>query len=383
MKSASPHLLSRATAIQLGLAWVVVGLFRGWGEGWLSEPISPVIGLGAFLVLFGTIVMAAFRVVNEAEHLAQQLGEPYGTLILTLSIVAIEVILISAVMLGPGEFPTIGRDSILSVMMIILNLIMGLCILLGGFRFGEQEYNAQGAASYLSMTTLLVGVALVLPNFIGTAGSFSATQAVSFSCFTVLLYGVFLTLQMGSYRRLFLQPAAGMLTIPGAGPTFSGASPEPRRQLDRRMIVGRSLLLLVAVLPIVLLSHDLAILIDAGIVAVNAPPALGGVLIAIIVFTPESLTALRAALANEMQRAVNLCLGAFVSTVGLTVPAVLLIGLWTGKPVVMGISPANMVLVAITLLISMMTFQGQRTSPIQGMVHLLLFAVFGVTLMTT
>lgn len=388
MESTSPastSLLSRATAMQLGIAWAMVAIFRIRGQEWLSEPLSPLIAIGAFLLLFGTIVMAAFRVVNEADHLAHHLGEPYGTLILTLSIVSIEVILIAAVMLGPGEFPTIGRDAILSVMMIILNLVMGLCILLGGLRYGEQEYNAQGAVSYLSMTTLLVGIALVLPNFIGATGSFSAKQAVTFSFFTVLLYGAFLMMQMGRYRRLFVQPETGLLSIPPtpSEPTFSGASPEPQPLIDRRMIVVRSLLLLGAVLPIVLLSHDLAILIDAGIVAVNAPPALGGVLIAIIVFTPESLTAVRAALANEMQRAVNLCLGAFVSTVGLTVPAVLMVGLLTGKSVIMGISPSNMALVAFTLLISMMTFQGHRTSPIQGMIHILLFAAFGVILMTT
>lgn len=378
------RLLSRATALQLGLAWSVVGIFRFWGEASLAASLSPVLAIGAFLLLFGTIVMSAFLVVHEADHLAQHLGEPYGTLILTLSIVSIEVILIAAVMLGPGEFPTIGRDAIFSVMMIILNLVMGLCILLGGLRFDEQEYNAQGAIAYLSMTTLLVGIALILPNFTGIGGSLAAAQAASFSVLTVLIYGAFLAMQMGRYRRLFVQPPAGQLCIPHGsnGQTSADGTPEPRQLIDWRMISGRSLLLLVAVLPIVLLSHDLAILIDAGIAAAKAPPALGGVLIAIIVFTPESLTAVRAALANEMQRAVNLCLGAFVSTVGLTVPAVLTIGLITGKTVVMGISPINMALLALSLLVSTLTFLGQRTSPIQGMVHLLLFAVFGVLLMT-
>ncbi len=147
-----------------------------------------------------------------------------------------------------------------------------------------------------------------------------------------------------------------------------------------RALVIRSCVLLALILPIVLLAHDLAIVTDYGIAASGAPIAVGGVLIAIIVFTPESITAVKAAMNNEMQRAVNLCLGAFVSTAGLTVPAVLIIGLITGKQVVMGISNADTTLFIITAAVSMLTFNGQRTSPIQGYLHLTVFAVFGLLL---
>lgn len=136
-------------------------------------------------------------------------------------------------------------------------------------------------------------------------------------------------------------------------------------------------------LPIILLAHDLAILIDHGIELAGAPVALGGVLIAIIVFTPESITAVKAALRNEMQRAVNLCLGAFVSTVGLTVPAVLVVGLATGKTVVLGITPTETVLLLLTIGLTALTFLGQRTSAVQGLMHLMLFAVFSVLLFSS
>jgi len=372
------------TSARLVIAWAVVGAFHFLGPTWLVGPLSPMMAGLFFLVLFGTIIGASFGVVREADHLAHQLGEPYGTLILTLSIVAIEVILIAAVMLGPGDFPTIGRDSIFAIMMIILNLVLGLCLICGGLRYDEQEYNLQGAMAYLAMILVLTTMALVLPNYTSGAGQFTRTQASAFAIITIGLYAVFLTMQMRGYRRFFVQPVFGSLTIPAQTSAQSDAddsSAAPLNQkLDYKTTLIRSTILIGMILPIVLLSHDLAVVIDYGIAAVQAPVALSGVLIATIVFTPESITAIRASLANETQRAVNLGLGAFVSTVGLTVPAVLIIGLLTGKPVVMGISPAETVLFGMTLGLCILTFMGQRTSPVAGVIHLVLFAVFGVML---
>lgn len=375
------RLLTPATWLRLGLAWLMVAGFTFTGDGWLGAGIGPATAGVAFALLFGTILAASFGVVHEADHLAHQLGEPYGTLILTLSIVSIEVILIASVLLGPGHFPTIGRDSIFAVMMIIMNLVIGVCLITGASRHGDQEFNAQGASAYLSMIALLTGVSLVLPNHTSGSGAFSAVQAVGISVVTVLLYGVFLWMQMRSHRRFFVQPPRGAMNIrmlmkPGPGQQGLSAG----RPRDARALIVRSGLLLALILPIVLLSHHLAAVTDHGIAAIGAPPAVGGVLIAIIVFTPESITAVKAAMNNEMQRAINLCLGAFVSTVGLTVPAVLVIGLITGQQVIMGISPAETALFAVTMVLSMLTFNGQRTSPIQGFMHLAAFAVFGLLL---
>lgn len=371
-----PSLIPPSTILRLLLSWGVVAAFLIFGHGWLAEPVPTGVAVTCFVVLFATILYASFGVVAEADHLAHQLGEPYGTLILTISVVAIEVILISAVMLGPGETATIGRDSIFAVMMIIMNLVTGLCLLLGGLRHGEQEYNAQGAVSYLSMIALLTGTALVVPNLLSGTGSFLPVQAVVIAALTILLYAAFLAMQMRGYRRFFIQPMPGQVTVPAGQSQDSG----PRAAIDGRACVVRSVLLIALILPIVLLAHDMAVLIDMGVSMAGAPVAVGGVLIAIIVFTPESITAIRAALGNEMQRVVNLCLGAFVSTVGLTVPALLVIGLITGKQVVLGLAWLDVSLLVMTVLLSMLSFLGQRTSPIQGLMHLMLFAVYALVL---
>lgn len=372
--------ISAKIALRLIAVWAVVLFFQVSGSELLGETMSTAIATGAFLILLLTIVLAAFGVVKQADALAFTLGEPYGTLILTLSVVAIEVILISAVLLGPGENPTIGKDSIFSVMMIIMNLVVGLCILLGGIKFKEQEYNAQGALSYLAMIIMLGGIGLMLPNYIQGAGGgrFSDSQALVLSVSIVVLYGLFLYFQMNEYRHLYMQPKPGFMEIrfeesklrhrPAEEPTSFNSS--------RETLWLRSIVLIALIIPIVLLSHPMAEVVDYGIKVANLPPLLGGVLIAVIVFTPESMTAVKAALNNEFQRAVNLCHGAFVSTVGLTVPSVLLIGLITGKMVLFGLTPAETILFVITLLLSVTTFLGRRTTPIMGMMHLVLFAVF-------
>lgn len=375
-------LLPTKTRIRLLLVWLVVLLFVVVGDG-IMDQMTAGRAFGAFVLLLATIIGAAFGVVKEADALAHKLGEPYGTLILTLSIVSIEVILIAAVLLGPGEFPTIGKDSIFSVMMIIMNLVIGLCILAGGLQYGEQEYNAQGTMTYIAMIIMLGGVSLLLPNFIEGAGNgeFSSTQAITLSIFIILLYGLFLVFQIGKYSHLYVQPLKGMMEVPFAkrhlvavpGPPVNEA---PAKPSFRKEVIVRSIVLLFMILPIVLLSHYMAEVVDFGIEAAGLPIQLGGVLIAIIVFTPESMTAVKAALNNEFQRAINLCHGAFVSTVGLTVPCVLIIGMISGKTVLFGLSASETLLFIITLLLSLMTFSGRKTTPFVGIMHLILFAVF-------
>lgn len=377
------HLIfPRSTKIRLAAIWFVAGVFYFFGESFFGQNMSVTTAALTFIVLLATIITASFGVVKEADELAHKLGEPYGTLILTLSIVSIEVILIAAAMLGPGELPSIGKDAIFSVMMIIMNLVIGLCVLLGSLKYGEQEYNAQGALSYISMIVLLGGMSLLLPNsIVGMGnGAFSTMHSIVLSALIVVLYGLFLFLQMGGYRHLYVQPPKGAMEILFSqrnDPTIltekSAGNEVPE---NRQAIFIRSLVLIAMILPIVLLSHHMATVVDYGIKAAELPPVLGGVLIAIIVFTPESLTAVRAALNNESQRAINLCHGAFVSTVGLTVPAVLIIGLITGKTVFFGISAAETILFLITTALSFLTFFGKRTTPISGIMHLVLFALF-------
>lgn len=208
-------ILSLKTKIRLIFIWAVVLIFTIWGNTIGQYISSPLFGTTIFIILLTTIIYASFGVVKEADELAHKLGEPYGTLILTLSIVAIEVILISAVMLGPGESISIAKDSIFSVMMIIMNLVIGICILFGGLKYGEQEYNAQGTMSYISMIIMLSGISLLLPNFIQGLGNgiFSTVQAVGISVLVILLYGCFLIYQMKGYSYLYIQPNIGKMEI--------------------------------------------------------------------------------------------------------------------------------------------------------------------------
>jgi len=356
---------------RLPLAWLTVGATM------LAPTIAPAaLPLAAagllFVWLLGIILWSAFGVVHEAEELAEILGEPFGTLILTLSIVIIEVALISAVMLSSDAVPTLGRDTMFAVLMIVLNGVVGLGLLIGGLRHHQQSFNLQGASAYLAVTIPLAVIALVLPNFTvsSTGGTLSVTQSILFSLLTITLYGLFLWLQTGRHQGFF-QPAGVSGKVEDASPL-----PHPGPTPSRSSLMRHVLLLLANILPIVILSKSLAKLLDAGIAALNAPTALGGIIIAMIVFTPEGISALRAVAANQLTRAINLCLGAAASTLGLTVPAVLLIGLIIDQPVILGLSAANMVLLSATLVLNGITFSGGRTTALEGAVHLSLFAVF-------
>jgi Ca2+:H+ antiporter len=360
------------TLARLLIGWATVTAFLVIGGVWLADLESPIKSSALFIWLFTVIAWCTFGVIEHAEHLAELLGEPLGTLILTLSIIVIEVALISAVMLTTDTSPVLGRDTMFALLMIILNGAIGLALLLGGMRHHEQEYNLQGAAAFLALIVPLSVIALVLPNFTRSTEdpSLTGVQTVFFALFTILLYGVFLAVQTVSHKSFFVDPQLDE----AATEPFQDARDYRKPSLQK--VGTHTLLLIVTVLPIVLLAKQLAKLVDHGLAALGAPAALGGVLIALIVFTPEGVSALRAALGNQLQRAVNLCLGAALSTIGLTVPAVLGIGLITGQPVMLGLSPAEMTLLAVTLALSLLTFSGSRTTVLQGAVHLVLFFVY-------
>ena len=356
---------------RLAIAWVTVVLFLFFGHSWLADLSSLGRVAGLFIWLFAVILWCASGVVEEADRLADLLGEPLGTLVLTLSIVIVEVVLIAAVVFGSEAVSTLGRDTMFAVLMIVLNGVVGLALLLGGLRHHEQAYNLQGAVAYLAVIIPLSVIALILPNFTRAepVGSLTTTQGVFFSVFTVVLYGIFLLIQTGRHRGFFVE--SGPDKVPSAA-----SAQHDRHDSAAGTIRGHTLLLVITMLPIVLLAKQLAKLIDHGIGVLGAPPAVGGVLIAIIVFTPEAIAALRAALDNQLQRAINLCLGASASTIGLTVPAILGVGLATGKTMVLGLDPVGVTLLALTLVLSTLTFSGPRTTVLEGAVHLLVFLVY-------
>lgn len=371
-------ILTTKTIFRLFSIWIIVIGLMLFDDQLFNTAFSPLSATILFTILLTTILTASFGVVKEADELAHKLGEPFGTLILTLSIVTIEVVLIAAVMLGPAESPTIGKDSIFSVMMIIMNLVVGLCILFGSTKYKEQEYNAQGTLSYFAMIIILGATSMLLPNFIQGAGNgaFTTLQAVFISTLIILVYIAFLYYQLKEYSHLYIQPEKGKLEIQYSKQVQNSVREKAQKSQNKKEIWIRSALLILMILPIVLLSHQMAVVVDYGIATAKLPLALGGILIAIIVFTPESITAVKAALNNEFQRSINLCHGAFVSTVGLTVPAVLLVGILKGKLVLFGLTGPETILFTMTLLLSLISFLGKRTTPILGIIHLALFAVY-------
>ena len=355
------------TAARLLIGWAgVVAVFLAGG---MLVGLAPLPEALLFAGLLVVILWSAFGVVAEADHLAELLHEPLGTLILTLAIVLIEVALISAVMLGGKHAPTLGRDTMFAVLMIVLNGIVGLGLLVGGFRHGEQRYNLQGASAYLAVIIPLSVIAFLLPNFTKSTegGTLSSAQEIAFSIFTLMLYAIFLFVQTGRHQAFFLDPQA-----PGDGIV----APEARAAGQGGAIGRHALILVLSILPIVLLSKKLAVLLEHGLSAANAPAALGGVLIAIIVLAPEGISALRAVSANQLQRGINLCLGAAASTIGLTVPAVIVVSIISDQTIVLGLPPAKMILLATTLILCSLTFSGVRTTILEGAMHLVVFFVY-------
>lgn len=381
--------MSRTELRQLIGVTDIVRVVLGWGafaallllHPVLAPPVPGPVLIIALGAIIAVILVCAFGVVKQAEALAHRLGDPYGSLVLTLSIVLIEVILISAVMLGPGEHATIARDSVMAVAMIIMNLVIGLALLLGGLRHRGMAHNRTGTSAYLSMLVVLVALAFGLPALIGTDGSYTTAQEIPIIVLTLVLYAFFLYRQMGAQASDFTEVDPRLLQTAHHQEKSEDAGGIRQVLAEHRTeILVRLALLVVTVIPIVLLSHDMAALLDDGLGRLGAPVALAGVVIAGIVFLPESITAVRAALGGEAQRVNNLGLGALVSTVGLTIPAVLIIGMFTDQTVVLAESPANLLMLGVTLLLSVTTFAAKRVTAMHGAAHLVTFAVYVVVL---
>ena len=350
-------------------------LFAIFGKAWLGNLASPWWAGFMFGWLFGGVLLSAFAVVRHADCLAIKLGEPYGTLILTLSVIGMEVMMVSAVMLTGGSDPTLARDTMFSVLMIVLNGLFGLALLAGGWRHGEQQYNLQGAVSYLAMLVPLAMLSLVMPAYAESTMSpaLKTARAWALGLTSIGLYGVFLAVQTRRHPGFFLQPGATTLSD-------EAKEAQEHGHLDVRSTPFHAVLLLLCLLPVVVLSKKLAVVLDYGVERLGAPVALGGMIVAILILAPEGMTAVRAALGNRLQRSVNLLFGAALTTIALTVPAVIFISLSTGLPLTLGLSPASQVLLATTLLLSVVTCTTGRTNVLNGFIHLLLFGAYFILL---
>jgi Ca2+:H+ antiporter len=343
--------------VSLGTA----ALFFAFHERLLGKLESPA-GLALMFVwLFGVILLSAFAVVRHSESLAEIVGEPFGTLVLTLAITAIEVMMIAAVMLKGPQVSSLARDTMFAVVMIVFNGMAGLALLLGGLRYHEQTYNLQGANSFLAVIVPLAVLGLVLPNF--TESSPGPTLSTIHELFLIFmslgLYGVFLAIQTASHRHYFVDQKDAGETVHAGG--------------EIRSVSYHAVLLVAYIVPIVLLAKEIAVPINYAVDVLGAPAALAGFLVAALILSPESLGAVRAALANQLQRSINLLLGSVLASISLTIPAVLALGLLTGRSIVLGLDEVDTILLVLTLGLSTLTFASGRTNVLLGAVHLLLF----------
>jgi len=312
------------------------------------------------VILFGTV----FAAVHHAEVIAERIGEPYGTLLLTLAVTVIEVALIATIMLGEKPVPTLARDTVFAVVMIVCNGLVGICILAGGLRYREQDFQVTGANVYLSVLIVFATITLILPDFtLTTPGPiYSKSQLGFVSVVTIILYAVFLYTQTIRHRDYFI------IESDDAGSDVAHSS--------NRTLLLSTVLLLVSLLAVVLLAKKFSLVVDAGAAAIGAPPAFAGILVALLILLPESVAAISAARKNDLQKSINLALGSSLATIGLTIPAVAVVAYALDKTLVLGLDQREVILLVMTFLLSMLTFGTGRTNILFGLVHMLVFAVF-------
>ncbi|MEH3036942.1 MAG: ionic transporter y4hA [Sphingomonas adhaesiva] len=339
--------------------------------------VLPLLGVAAVLAsvyamgTVGTIVASAILIgcvlaaVHHAEVVAHRVGEPFGTLVLAIAVTVIEVSLIVSLMLSEaGDASALARDTVFAAIMIILNGIIGLCLMAGGLRHLEQRFSLRGVSAALCTLAALSVLTLVLPNYTSTTpGPYYATsQLVLVAVVSLFLYGVFVTVQTVRHREYFLPEQAG----------DEGHAATP----SNRTAWAAFGVLLVALVAVVLLAKALSATVERAVLDAGLPLAVVGVVIAGLVLAPESLAAYRAARRNRIQTSLNLALGSALATIGLTIPAVAIVSLVLDLPLALGLGVMKTVLLALSLFVTTISLGNGRTTVMQGAVHLVIFAVY-------
>jgi Ca2+:H+ antiporter len=342
---------------------LAAALFLGLKFGGLIPESNPIV-LVIAAVLLGAAVFAA---VHHAEVLAAKVGEPFGSILLAVAVTIIEVALILSIMLSAGESAkALARDTVFSAVMIVLNGVIGLCLLVGGNRYHEQNVQIQGASASLGVLGTLATLALVLPNFTTTTAGpgYAPSQLIFVGVVSLALYFIFVFVQTVRHRSYFLEDAA----LPDEA--------EPAVKPSRTFVIVSAVMLPVSLTCVVLVAKILSYPLDRAVVAAGLPNAVVGVVIAAIVLLPEGIAALKAAAANRLQGSVNLALGSAIASIGLTIPAVAVASLMLGTPLALGLSSSMLVLLVLSLYISALSLVTGRTTILQGAIHLVIFGVF-------
>lgn len=338
----------------LSFALLVVGLAAGAGSLLAALCAAALIG-------------AVIAAVHHAEVVAHRVGEPFGTLVLAVAITVIEASLILSLMLSGGAgAAALPRDTIYAAIMIICNGVVGLCLLVGGLAHREQTFRAEGSSAGLAALIALSTFALVLPVFTTTtpSGTYSNAQLVFAAVMSGALWAVYVFIQTVRHRDYFL-PAVDASSLDAHAP--------PPTAREAWSSFG---LLLVSLVSVVGLAKILSPLIERAVVTVGAPKAVLGIAIALLVLLPETWAAVRAARANRLQTSMNLAFGSALASIGLTIPVVALAAIALGLPLLLGLDAKDLVMLAVTFLVSAVTLATGRTHVMQGAVHLVIFAAF-------
>jgi Ca2+:H+ antiporter len=335
---------------------------------WLILALHFIVGANVAVDLIASVVLIAtvFSAVYHAELIAHWLGEPLGTLVLAVAVTVIEVALIVSMMIAGGpDKAFLARDTVFAAVMIICNGIIGLCLLSGGIRHREQDFRVYGASAALAVLATLTILTLVLPNFTTSApgGNFSPLQLMFAGAVSLILYVSFVFVQTVRHRDYFLPVNVGDEEV---------HAPRP----DTRTAVISLLLLPVALAAIVGIAKSLTPALESGIARAGIPQPVVGIVIAAVVLLPEGVASLRAARLNRLQTSMNLALGSALCSIGLTIPAVAAISIALGRPLTLGLDAKEEVLLSLTLLLCVITLGTGRTTVLQGIVHLVVFAAF-------
>lgn len=333
----------------------------------LLDP-SASVWLGALVATI--LVGAVLAGVHHAEAIAHQVGEPFGTLLLAVAVTVIETALIISLMLadGPGE-AALARDTVFAALMIVLNGIVGLCLLAGGSKHHEQQFTRYGVSAGLAMLAVLSILTLVLPNFTTSMSGpyYSPAQLLFVATISLIIYATFVVAQTVRHREYFLHPDVE---------DERSALAEQFPPLARGAALASGALLVIALIAVVLLAKALSPLITSAVAAAGAPRAVVGIIIAALVLLPEGLAAWRAARRNHLQTSLNLALGSALATIGLTIPAVTVVAMWLDLKLALGLSQISTVLLILTLFVASLSLGTGRTTVVQGVLHLVLMATF-------
>jgi Ca2+:H+ antiporter len=335
-----------------------------------NQSLGPVAVVVTGAVLIGAVLAA----VHHAEVVAHRVGEPFGSLVLAVAVTVIEVALIITLMVSGKGTETLARDTAFAAVMITLNGIIGISLLLGGLRHNLPRFNPEGAGAALGVVVTLTTLTLVLPTFtISEAGArFSGAQLVFVAIVSLVLYGAFVATQTRGHRDFFLPvDKRGKIIVEQDADGDGHADPPTNRETVRSLV-----LLLISLIAVVGLAKAVSPAIETGVEAAGIPNTFVGVVIALLVLLPEGLAASKAALRNRMQTSLNLGLGSAMATIGLTIPAIAVATIWLPGPLTLGLGPVQMVLFALTVIVSLLTIIPGRATRLTGVVHLVLLLAF-------